>query len=115
MAAAMAAVFFIASYSDDAVTAGDAGRMLARLFAGSLVASGSLLFLLGFLLLRDERGQADHYIVPAIVGTVAGIMEASFFLDPAGAWLLAPVALLVLSLRPVRRSLTGLFRRGGGG
>ena len=75
MAGAMAVVFFIASFSDDAVTAGDAGRALARLFAASLAISGALIFLLGFLLLRDERGQADHYVVPAIVGGVAGVME----------------------------------------
>jgi hypothetical protein len=115
MGVAMAAVFVAASFSDDNLTAGEAGQQLARLFAASLFASAALIFLLGFLLLRDERNQADHYVIPVAVGLAAGAMEAFFFLEPAGMWLLAPFALLVLALRPVRRSLAGILGRGGGG
>jgi hypothetical protein len=103
----MAIVFFLSSFVDDDVTAGDAGKTLARLFAGSLVATGLFIFLLGFSLLRDERGRADHYVFPMMLGVVIGGIEAALFLWPVQSFLWAPFLLVVFAFRPLRR----LFRR----
>lgn len=99
---AMALIFVFASFLSDNVTAGDAGRMLARIFAGALFVSGLFVVLLGVALLRDDRGNINHYVVPMSIGTAAGALEAYLFLLPAGEWLWAPPLLLVLALRPIR-------------
>ena len=106
----MAAIFVAASFMDEDLSNGDAGTDLARIFAATLALSGILLALMGFLLLRDERGRADHYRVPIPVGGLIGGLEGAMFLDPqAPVFLLGPLLLLVFALRPVRRSLAGLF------
>lgn len=102
MAWAMALIFAFASFLSDNVTAGDAGRMLARVFAAALFVSGLFVILLGVALLRDDRANIEHYVVPMSIGTAAGALEAYLFLLPAGEWLWAPPILLVLALRPVR-------------
>lgn len=99
----MAFVFFVASFFDEEVTAGDAGRVLARIFAGALFLSGLFIILLGVALLRDDRSRLDHYVFPICLGMVVGALEAYLFLLPAGEWLFAPLLLLVFAIRPVRR------------
>ncbi len=110
----MGFVFFMASFFDDDLSAGDAGTALARVFAGLLAISALLTFLMGILLLRDDRRRADHYVVPLVVGGLIGGMESSLFLNPKSPVFLAlPLLLLVFVLRPVRRGLAGWTRRGG--
>lgn len=108
----MAIVFTIISFGNDNVTAGEAGRILARMFAGALAVAAVLVAVLAVGLLRDERGQADHYVVPILIGLVIGVCEAVVFLLPAGAWLPYPFLLLFFALRPVRRVMA---RLAGGG
>jgi len=101
----MAVIFLIASFFSDDVTSGSAGKVLARFFAGTLLVSGLFLFALGYGLLRDERSNVDHYSFPIALGIVVGGLESFLFLLPAGQFLLAPLLLLVLAFRPVRRRL----------
>ncbi len=108
----MAVTFFIASFLSDEVTAGEAGRLLARLFALALFITGLFMGLLGFGLLRDERDQADHYTVPVAVGIIIGGIEAVMFLIPTGEFLWAPFVLLVFVFRPVRRHLSRMMNPG---
>ncbi len=105
----MALAFVLASYVDENVTAGDAGPVLARVFAGALTVSGMFLALLGYGLLRDETRNFDHYAFPVLLGLVVGGLEAAIFLWPADQLLLAPFALLVLTFRPVRRGFARLL------
>ena len=108
--ATMAAVFAAASFLDEDLSNGDAGTDLARIFAGTLMLSAILLALMGFLLLRDERGRADHYRVPILIGLLVGGLEAAMFLDPRSPiLLLAPLALLIFVLRPVRRAIAAML------
>lgn len=110
----MAVVFYIASFVHEDLSAGDAGTTLARIFAATLTLSALFLFLLGILLLRNDRNQLDHYILPLVIGLVMGLLESWFFLEPRGAiLLLLPLLLLVLVARPVRRALGNLIRREG--
>ena len=109
----MAVVFFIASFVHEDLSAGDAGTTLARVFAATLTLSALFLFLLGILLLRGDRQQLDHYVVPLVIGLVMGLLESWFFLEPRGAvFLLVPLLLLVLVARPVRKGLGSLVGRG---
>lgn len=112
----MAVVFFVASFLNDAVTEGDAGRVLARLFAGALALTSTLAIALGMLLLRDERRARDHYAVPAALGVTMGALEAWLFLLPAASFLLAPLLLLIFAFRGVRRAISRAVsgRRGRG-
>ena len=98
----MAFVLFIASFMDDNVTAGDAGRLLARIFAGALFISGLFVILLGLSLMRSTELHLEDYIFPVSLGVVVGALEAWLFLLPAGQWLFLPMLLLVFALRPVR-------------
>lgn len=100
---AMAAVFVLSSYLDSNVTVGEAGKVLARMFAAMLAVTGLFAFLLALVLLRDERRRLDHYVVPIVVGCLIGALEASLFLWPADKLLFLPFLLLVFVLRPVRR------------
>ena len=109
----MAVIFVGASFFSDDVTSGSAGKVLARFFAATLTVSGLFLFALGYGLLRDERGTADHYIFPVALGLVVGGLEAFLFLLPASRLLLAPLILLILAFRPVRRQFLRLFGAGG--
>jgi hypothetical protein len=102
----MAAIFVVATFTDDDLSAGNAGTDLARLFAGSLVLAGVCGFLIGVMLLRGERRQADHYVTPVIIGAVIGTLEAVLFMWPAEAFLFAPFALLIFVFRPVRRHVS---------
>ena len=107
----MAAIFVIASFVDDNVTVGEAGRLLARMFAGALAFSGIFGFLLGLILLRDELRQRDHYITPMVLGIIMGGAVATLFLLPSNTFVLAPFVLLIFVFRPLRRSIARLFRR----
>ena len=109
----MAGIFFVATFTDDTLSAGNAGTDLARLFSGALVVAGACGFLIGVLLLRDERGNSDHYVFPIVIGAVIGVLEAILFLRPEPGLLFLPFLLLILVFRPFRRLVTGLLRRGG--
>lgn len=109
----MAVVFFAASILSDSLSNGDVGTDLARLFAATLAFSALFAFIMGLLLLRDDRKQVDHYVVPLAVGAIIGGIESALFLNPSGPWLFAPFLLLVFVLRPVRRAISRLFRAGG--
>lgn len=108
-AGAMGIVFLALSFST-AVIEDAPGRTLARLFAGSLLVSGLLLFLLGHGLFHDARGRSEYYAWPMLVGVVIGTAAALLFLAEAGWLIAAPFLLVVLSVRPIGRALT---RRGG--
>lgn len=107
----MAVIFFVASFTNGDITEGEAGQVLARLFAGALALTAGFGFLLGILLLRGERGRPDHYVVPALLGAVIGVMEAVLFLIPAAGLLWVPFLLLVFAFRPVRRQVARLSHR----
>lgn len=109
----MAAIFFVATFTDDSLSAGNAGTDIARLFSGALVVAGLCGFLIAMLLLRDERGNTDHYVFPIGLGAVIGVAEALLFLRPAPSLLFLPFLLLILVFRPFRGMVTGLFRLGG--
>jgi hypothetical protein len=100
---AMAVLFFLASYINEDVTVGEAGRVLARMFAGALAIASAFTFMLGLVLLRDERGQADHYVIPMIIGTLVGALASLLFLTLHFELLFLPFLLVIFVLRPVRR------------
>ena len=105
----MSVAFFLASFMHEDLSNGDAGTQLARIFAGTLTLSSIFIFLLGILLLREERNRVDHFIVPLAIGAIIGGLEAAMFLNPQHALLLLlPMFLLVFALRPVRAWLAGL-------
>jgi hypothetical protein len=90
---------------------GDAGTQLARIFAATLTLSSVFLFLLGMLLLRADRNRLELYLLPLAVGLVIGLLESWMFLEPQSPLLLlAPLFLLLLLLRPIRRALASMFR-----
>ncbi len=99
----MGVIFLVFSFTG-VFAEGDVGKTLARLFAGSLFLSGLLIFLLGFGLLADKRGDNHYYVVPTILGVVIGIVAASLFVINVGEYVLAPFALAVFALRPFRRA-----------
>ena len=105
----MGAVFFVASFFNANVTAGEAGRILARFFAAALAVTGLFLALLAWGLLRDERTRADHYVVPVLVGVVIGGIESAMFLWPAANFLFAPFLLLIFVFRPVRKHISRML------
>ncbi len=107
---AMGAAFTVASFVDSDITAGAAGVTLARLFSASLAVCSLFAFLLGLVLLRDDRGQIDHYVTPILVGALTGMAEAVLFLWPADRLLFAPFILIVFALRPVRRIVARTLR-----
>jgi hypothetical protein len=110
----MAGIFLIATYTHDALNDGTAGTDLARLFAATLAVAGVCSFLIGILLLRDERGDSRHYVLPMALGGVIGTTEALFFLRPAPALLFAPFLLLIFVFRPFRGWLTGAIGAAAG-
>jgi MFS family permease len=101
----LAAILLVSSFTNDELTAGNAGTELAQLFSGALIGAGVFVFLVGLLLLHDGRGRADHYVTPILLGVIAGAVEAVLVLQPAGFWIAAPLLVLILALRPVRRWL----------
>jgi len=106
----MGAVFTAASFVDSDITAGEAGVALARLFSGALAVCALFAFLLGLVLLRDDRGRGDHYVTPMTVGALMGTAEAALFLWPADRLLFAPLVLTVFAFRPVRRLVARRLR-----
>ncbi len=102
----MGLVFFAVSFVGDN-NSGETGETLARLFAGSLFISGLLLFLLGFGLLYDERGERSHYAIPMLLGSIIGGLSSALFITGAGSVVAAPFALAILALRPLRLLLPG--------
>lgn len=109
----MGVAFVGASFLDEDLSSGDAGTDLARIFAGCLMVSSLLTFLMGIMLLRDDRRRADHYVVPLAIGALVGGIEAAFFLAAKTPVFLAlPLLLFVFVLRPVRRTLAAIFRPG---
>lgn len=110
----MAGIFFVATFTDDSLSAGNAGTDLARLFSGALLLAGLCGFLIGMLLLRDERGNSEHYVFPMLLGAVIGSLEALLFLRPEPGLLFLPFLLLIFLFRPLRRMLVGPFRTGSG-
>lgn len=108
--ATMGAIFYVATFVVDDLSTGDAGTQIARIFGGLLVLTAILTALIGILLLRGDRRQTDHYVVPVFVGAIIGGLEAAMFLNPGSALLLlAPLLLLFFVLRPVRRSISRAF------
>jgi hypothetical protein len=105
----MAVVFFISSFVAEDVTIGEAGKVLARLFAAALAVSALFAFLLGLVLLREGRPEGDHYVFPMAVGIIAGGLSASLFLQLQFLWMFLPFLLLILVIRPIRRRV---FERG---
>lgn len=105
----MAVIFFVASFLSEDVVSGSAGRVLARFFAGTLVISGLLMSALGYGLLREERRSVDHYSFPIGLGVVVGAIESFLFLQTYEQFLFAPLLLLVLAIRPIRRWLLRPF------
>lgn len=106
----MAVTFFAASFLDETLSNGDAGTVLARLFAATLGFSALCAFLLGLLLLRSDRNRLDHYVTPLLLGVTIGALESWMFLKAQPpAFMLAPAALLIFALRPVRIWLSGAF------
>lgn len=107
----MALLFVIASFLDPDITEQEAGPVLARIFAASLATCATFVFVLGIALLRDDRNDPSHYIVPMIVGFLVGMIATSLFIQAVGAWVFAPFVLLVFTLRPVRRAIARALGR----
>jgi hypothetical protein len=106
----MAACFFGASFLNEDLSHGDAGTVLARLFAATLGISALMAFLMGLLLLRDDRKQLDHYRTPLALGLGIGIIESWLFLAAAPAlFLVVPLFLLIFALRPLRERIAKRF------
>lgn len=109
----MAVAFTAASFFDPTVTSGAAGAILARLFSAALAVCSLFAFLLGLVLLRDERTQPDHYVAPAVLGVAIGGAEAVLFLWPADRLLFVPLIFIVFAFRPIRRLAGRLLRPAG--
>ncbi len=110
----MALIFFIASFLlNEDVVSGSATKMLARFFAGTLLVAGLFTFALGYGLLRDDRSTADHYTFPIILGIAVGALESIFFLQTVQPlFILLPLLLLILAIRPLRRGISRMIFRG---
>lgn len=108
----MALIFFIASFLSEDVVSGSAGKVLARVFAGTLLLAGLFMFALGYGLLRAERSTANHYVFPIALGIGVGAFESIFFLQTVEQLLFLPLLFLLLAIRPLRRGLAHLFFRG---
>lgn len=112
----MSVVFFLASFFDDSLSTGDVGTSLARAFAATLAISAVFAFLLGILLLRDDRAQLDRYRTPLLLGVFIGGLESWLFLKAQPPlFLLLPIFLLIFALRPVRRGIGNTLRPGRAG
>lgn len=114
---AMAIILVSASFGNDAITAGEAGPSLARIFAGTLAVAALLVFLLGIAMLRETRFIAIRIAYAAVVGAAGGALETVLLLDLAGYWMAAPLLLALLLVRPVRERVlqgVGFMPRGDG-
>jgi hypothetical protein len=101
----MAAVFFAASFAGTAITEGEAGPGLARIFAATLAFAAFVVLLLGVALLRESQYISVRLVFAFIVGGITGVLLSILFLNLAGAWTFAPLALLVLAIRPLREPI----------
>lgn len=108
----IAAILMATTLTNEDAMAGHVGRDLAQLFSAALAGAGIFLFLVGLLLLRDGRGRLDHYSTPILLGVIGGAIESVLVLRPAGWWIAAPLFVLVLALRPVRRLLARIAHVG---
>ena len=106
----MAVVFVAASFLNDNITVGEAGRVLARLFAGALAVASLFTVLMGLVLLRDDRNQADHFRAPMGIGVLIGGLASLLFLELQFQLLFLPFLLLIVVIRPVRRRIFGRRR-----
>lgn len=102
---AMAIVLVGGSFFDDAIVAGEAGPALARLFAASVAFASLLVFLLGVAMLRERRAIGLRIAFAFVVGALGGSLETLLLLNAPGVWMLAPVALVALVIRPVRERI----------
>jgi hypothetical protein len=110
---AMAAALAAATVVPGDVIHGDTGRALARVFAGTLVVASVMFTLMALLLLRDERTNGAHYWTPLLIGAIAGVLEAWFFLAGWASVLWLPPLLLLFAFRPLRRAGSWILNRGG--
>lgn len=101
----MAAVFFAASFLGTAIADGEAGPGLARIFAGTLAFAAFVVLLLGIALLRESQYITVRIAFAFLLGGITGLLLSILFLNLAGAWTFAPLALLVLSIRPLREPI----------
>lgn len=114
----MAVVFVLASFFSEAIKTGEAGPQLARMFGGALAFTSLLIGLLGVLLMGERRQHFRLRVGYAFVlGGLVGVLMSVLFLELAGIWVLAPLALLLAAIRPLRewmmRGLGILPRRAG--
>lgn len=107
----LAAILLITTFTNKHLAAGHVGTELARLFAAALIGAGIFLFLVGMLLLQGTRAKASHFSTPILLGVIGGAVEAVFVIEPAGVWIAAPLVVLILALRPVRRLLGRMTRQ----
>lgn len=108
---AMAVSFLLASFLDPDLRGQDAGPVLARTFAAALATCGSFVFVIALALLRDDRGDASHYLTPMVIGFLVGLAVTSLFLSAAGFWVFSPFLLLIFSARPLRRAVARMLGR----
>lgn len=106
----LAVILLVSTFTNDKVAAGHEGTQLAQLFSAALIAAAVFLGLVGILLLQGKRSRADHYSTPILLGVIGGAIEAVLIIVPAGWWIAAPLAVLILALRPVRRLFTRVLR-----
>lgn len=102
----LASVLFWATFMDDGVIVGDAGRDLARVLAALTVAAALLTLLMAITLVLPDRSRPDHYVVPFIVGMSVGTAVSLLLLSDKGQLALVPFPFLLISLRPIRRLIS---------
>lgn len=107
----LAVILLVTTFTNKNVAAGHVGSELARLFAAALIGAGIFIFLVGTLLLQGTTRQSSHYSTPILLGVIGGAIEAVLVIQPAGLWIAAPLVVLVLALRPVRRLFGRLVGR----
>ena len=101
-----------ASFLGENILGGDAGRFWARIFAGALALTGLFLTLLALGLMGENIRDRSNYVVPTMVGLAAGGLEGMLLLNGTiNLRIVLPLFLLILALRPVRRTISGLIRR----
>lgn len=108
----LAVILLVSTFTNDNVAAGHEGTQLAQLFSAALIAASVFLGLVGILLLHGKQSRANHYSTPILLGVIAGAIEAVLVIMPAGWWIAAPLAVLILALRPVRRLFARMLRPG---
>lgn len=113
----MAIILAAGSFFSDAIIAGEAGPGLARLFAASVALAALLVFLLGIAMLRETQWIGLRIAFAFLVGALGGSIETLLLLNAPGLWMLPPLLLAVLVVRPVREPILqglGFMPRGDG-